>query len=376
MRNMPDNHIHIVSFDIPYPANYGGVIDVFYKLKSLSERGVKIHLHTFEYGREHSSALEKLCFSVNYYKRDTSFKKSLQRLPYIVTSRLSDELIENLKKNDYPVLLEGLHCCGVLLDKTMTGRKVFVRTHNVEHDYYRLLAKSEKNLYKRVFFVAESARLRRFEPILNRASGILAISNNDFEYFSHRYKNVSLIPAYNGFDEVNVIEGQGDYVLYHGKLDVAENYNAAEFLVKKVFNDIDVNLKIAGMNPPEHLVALAAENHNVELIPNPDDELMQNLIRNAHINILVTAQSTGLKLKLLNALFNGRYCVVNSKMVDGLNVNDLCVVADSADEMKTVILNLMDKSFSEELVSVRKSRMGDFYDASRATDKLLSVLFG
>lgn len=376
MRNMPDNHIHIVSFDIPYPANYGGVIDVFYKLKSLSERGVKIHLHTFEYGREHSSALEKLCFSVNYYKRDTSFKKSLQRLPYIVTSRLSDELIENLKKDDYPVLLEGLHCCGVLLDKTMTGRKLFVRTHNVEHDYYRLLAKSEKNLYKRVFFVAESARLRRFEPILNRASGILAISNNDFEYFSHRYKNVSLIPAYNGFDEVNVIEGQGDYVLYHGKLDVAENYNAAEFLVKKVFNDIDVNLKIAGMNPPEHLVALAAENHNVELIPNPDDELMQNLIRNAHINILVTAQATGLKLKLLNALFNGRYCVVNSKMVDGLNVNDLCVVADSADEMKTVILNLMDKSFSEELVSVRKSRMGDFYDASRATDRLLSVLFG
>lgn len=376
MRNMPDNHIHIVSFDIPYPANYGGVIDVFYKLKSLSERGVKIHLHTFEYGREHSSALEKLCFSVNYYKRDTSFKKSLQRLPYIVTSRLSDELIENLKKDDYPVLLEGLHCCGVLLDKTMTGRKVFVRTHNVEHDYYRLLAKSEKNLYKRVFFVAESARLRRFEPILNRATGILAISNNDFEYFSHRYKNVSLIPAYNGFDEVNVIDGQGDYVLYHGKLDVAENYNAAEFLVKKVFNDIDVNLKIAGMNPPEHLVALAAENHNVELIPNPDDELMQNLIRNAHINILVTAQATGLKLKLLNALFNGRYCVVNSKMVDGLNVNDLCVVADSADEMKTVILNLMDKSFSEELVSVRKSRMGDFYDASRATDRLLSVLFG
>lgn len=376
MRNMPDNHIHIVSFDIPYPANYGGVIDVFYKLKSLSERGVKIHLHTFEYGREHSSALEKLCFSVNYYKRDTSFKKSLQRLPYIVTSRLSDELIENLKKDDYPVLLEGLHCCGVLLDKTMTGRKVFVRTHNVEHDYYRLLAKSEKNLYKRVFFVAESARLRRFEPILNRASGILAISNNDFEYFSHRYKSVSLIPAYNGFEEVNVIEGQGDYVLYHGKLDVAENYNAAEFLVKKVFNDIDVNLKIAGMNPPEHLVALAAENHNVELIPNPDDELMQNLIRNAHINILVTAQATGLKLKLLNALFNGRYCVVNSKMVDGLNVNDLCVVADSADEMKTVILNLMDKSFPEELVSVRKSRMGDFYDASRATDRLLSVLFG
>lgn len=376
MRNMSDNHIHIVSFDVPYPANYGGVIDVFFKLKALSGRGVKIHLHTFEYGREHSSVLENLCFSVNYYKRDTSFKKSLQRLPYIVTSRLSDELMENLQKDNHPILLEGLHCCGVLLDKSMAGRKVFVRTHNVEHDYYRLLAKSEKNFYKKVFFVSEAMKLRKFEPVLNKATGILAISENDYEYFSHRYKNVSLIPAYNGFDEVNVIEGQGDYVLYHGKLDVAENYNAAEFLVKKVFNDIDVKLKVAGMNPPEHLVALAAENHNVELIPNPDDELMQSLIRNAQINILVTAQATGLKLKLLNALFNGRYCVVNKKMVDGLNVNDLCIIADSADEMKSAVLSLMDKPFSEEQVLMRKSRMGDFYDVSRATDKLLSVLLG
>lgn len=373
---MSDNHIHIVAFDIPYPANYGGVIDVFFKLKALSVRGMKIHLHVFEYGREHSSVLEKLCFSVNYYKRDTSFKKSLQHYPYIVTSRISTELIENLKKDDFPILLEGLHCCGVLLDKSMSDRRIFVRTHNVEHDYYRLLAKSEKNFYKKVFFVSEAAKLRKFEPILNSATGIFAISDNDYEYFSSCYKNVHLVPAFNGFDEVNVIEGQGDYVLYHGKLDVAENYNAAEFLVKKVFNDIPVKLKIAGMNPPEHLVSCISSNENVELIKNPDDELMQSLIRNAQINILVTAQATGLKLKLLNALFNGRYCVVNKKMVDGLNVNDLCVIADSADEMKSVVLSLMDKPFSEEQVLMRKSRMADFYDASRAADKLLSVLLG
>ena len=30
--------IHIITFDIPYPANYGGVIDVFYKIKALKEK--------------------------------------------------------------------------------------------------------------------------------------------------------------------------------------------------------------------------------------------------------------------------------------------------------------------------------------------------
>lgn len=374
MRNMSDNHIHIVSFDVPYPANYGGVIDVFFKLKALSERGVKVHLHTFEYGREHSPVLEKLCFSVNYYKRDTSFKRSLQRLPYIVTSRLSDELIGNLKKDDYPVLLEGLHCCGVLLDESMAGRKVFVRAHNVEHDYYRLLAKSERNLYKKLYYSVEAVKLRRFEKILDNASAVFAISNNDFEYFRSRYENVHLIPAFNGFSDVNVVEGQGDYVLYHGRLDVAENYDAAEFLITKVFSRLDVRLKIAGMNPPERLVALAAENQNVELIPNPDDSTMQQLIRNAQVNVLVTAQPTGLKLKLLNALFNGRHCLVNSKMIDGLNINDLCVVADSADEFVEAISILMTMPFNSEDVEKRRNGMDAFYNASDAVGEIIGLL--
>ena len=29
MNNTSDKHLHIVSFDVPYPANYGGVIDEY-----------------------------------------------------------------------------------------------------------------------------------------------------------------------------------------------------------------------------------------------------------------------------------------------------------------------------------------------------------
>ena len=35
--------LHIVSFDVPFPPNYGGVIDVFYKLIELKKLGVEIH---------------------------------------------------------------------------------------------------------------------------------------------------------------------------------------------------------------------------------------------------------------------------------------------------------------------------------------------
>jgi glycosyltransferase involved in cell wall biosynthesis len=374
MKNTSDNHIHIVSFDIPCPVNYGGVIDVFFKLKALVERGFKVHFHCFEYGREHSKRLEALCETTQYYKRDMSFWKAFSKIPYIVTSRISEDLIQDLLKDDYPIILEGLHSCGVLLDPRMKGRKIFVRSHNVEHDYYQYLAETEKNLRKKHFLKMESRKLRKFESILAKATGVLAISNKDYEYFKQKFDNVYLIPAYAGFDKVDVLEGQGDFVLYHGKLDVSENYNAAEFLIKEVFRGSDIKLKIAGMNPPRYLVKLIENERNIELIENPEDDVLQELIRNAQINILVTAQSTGLKLKLLNALFNGRYCVVNDKMVEGLDINDLCIVANTADEMKTVVSDLMTKPFVEEQVEIRKSRMDAFYNPSRATDKLVELL--
>ena len=374
MRNTSDNHIHIVSFDIPCPVNYGGVIDVFFKLKALVERGFKVHFHCFEYGREHSERLESLCVETHYYKRNMSFVNFFSKKPFIVTSRISESLIKDLMRDDYPIILEGLHSCGVLLDPRMKNRKIFVRTHNVEHDYYQYLAQTEKKLGKKLFLKIEARKLRKFEVILSKAAGILTISNKDYEHFKQYYKNVYLIPAYAGFDKVDVLEGQGNFVLYHGKLDISENYHAAEFLINDVFKGSDIKLKIAGMNPPRHLVKCVEKEPNVELIENPEDDVLQELIRNAHINILVTAQSTGLKLKLLNALFNGRYCVVNDKMVEGLDINDLCIVANTADEMKTVVNDLMMKPFVEEQVAIRKSRMDAFYNSSRTTDKLVALL--
>ena len=47
---MKAKHLHIVALNIPFPANYGGAIDIYYKVKALHEIGYTIHLHCFEYG--------------------------------------------------------------------------------------------------------------------------------------------------------------------------------------------------------------------------------------------------------------------------------------------------------------------------------------
>ena len=65
---MKNKTLHIVSFNIPFPANYGGVIDVFYKIKALQNQGVNIILHAFEYGRQQAPELEKYCSQENERK--------------------------------------------------------------------------------------------------------------------------------------------------------------------------------------------------------------------------------------------------------------------------------------------------------------------
>ena len=34
------NKLHFISMDVPFPPNYGGVIDVFYKLKAFHQLGI------------------------------------------------------------------------------------------------------------------------------------------------------------------------------------------------------------------------------------------------------------------------------------------------------------------------------------------------
>ena len=371
---MTENQLHIIAFDVPYPANYGGVIDVFYRVKALIEAGVKVHLHCFEYGRGEQEILKR-CHEVKYYQRDTSFVKQLSLTPYIVKSRQSEALVQDLLKDDYPILCEGLHTTAVLNDNRLKDRKIYVRAHNVEHDYYQALADSEKWGKKKWFYLLEAWKLRRYEPVLCKAAGIFAISQKDADYFARRYENVTLVPGFNATDSVCSETGRGDYVLYHGNLSVRENEEAAKWLIDNVFSELDGHCIVAGLNPSEKLLKLAERHSNVTLVANPDDAEMIDLLRQAQVNILVTNQPTGLKLKLLNALYNGRFCLVNGDMVRGTSLDDLCVVADEPEQMIAEIKRLMDEDFTEDDIEERDLAMRQLYDNESNARKIVETIY-
>lgn len=146
---MSEKHLHIISYDVPYPVDYGGVFDLFYKIKALSESGVQIYLHCFEYGRGEQSVLKAYCKEVNYYERMPIHQSLFNSLPYIVASRANTKLLYRLQQDTHPILMEGMHCTYFLHSGALPPNRCFIRVPNVEFKYYEKLAETTHSFPKK-----------------------------------------------------------------------------------------------------------------------------------------------------------------------------------------------------------------------------------
>lgn len=375
---MQDKHLHIISFDVPYPPNYGGVIDVFYKIRMLHEKGVKIHLHCIEYpGRDRADELNQYCEEVHYYPRKTGMVSALSLKPYIVSSRRSPEMLDRLLQDNYPILFEGLHSCYYLADKRLRDRVKIYRESNIEHHYYFNLFRVCKNILYKIYFLGASCKLRMYQRVLKHSNLMLCVSEKDTEYLQQHFpKNrVVYMPSFHTNNKLDILNGKGEYALYHGNIEVPENTHAAAYLINEVFDDIDIPLVIAGMNPPERIKKMANGKKNVKLICNPDDNKMFELIRNAHVNIIVTFQATGLKLKLLNVLYQGRFSLVNDKMLNGTGLDDLCIIGNNATELKSRLTELFKTEFSGDDINKREQVLTEIYSNSKNAERLVGLVW-
>ena len=291
---MPANKLHIVSFDVPSPPDYGGVIDVYYKVKALAEAGTEIYLHCFKYGgRQEAEILKSLCKEVWYYPRLAGFRGISPLYPYNVFSRRNDALLERLKTIDAPILFEQIHATFYLKHPALANRRKVLRVHNVEHEYFDALGQRERSFFKREYFRLEANLMRTYERGLAAAAAFITLTPEDGVFFRQQYPDADheCIRGFHPFDDVTSLTGTGSYCLYHGNLGHPENEEAAVFLLHQVFNQLPVPLVIAGKRPSARLLALAATLPDVTVIADPDEEALAMLIRNAQLHVLPTFQA-------------------------------------------------------------------------------------
>ena len=375
-----EKQLHIICLNVPYPVDYGGVFDLFYKLPALQAAGVNIHLHCFNYGRGEQSELTKYCASVNYYERREGHKSISTTLPYIVASRKNEDLLNNLLQDDYPIFMEGVHCTYLLNDERFAKRRKFVRIHNVESQYYHDLYQSTTSILKKLYFWRESKLLKIYEAsMVTKANAFWGVTHKDVAYFRSDYhcKTIDYLSLYLPPDwEVKGLTGIGNYCLYQADLSVVANEKAAIWLLEKVFSKIEIPFVIAGKNPSEKLQRLAHSHLHTCIVINPSEKEMQDMIAKAHVNILPSFHTTGIKLKLINALYNGRHCLVNTATVDGSGLESLCHIANTADEFIAVIQSFEHSPFTEADLQLREAALKGMFDNAANAAQQVKWIWG
>jgi hypothetical protein len=374
---MQERNLHIVCHDVPYPPDYGGVFDLFYKIRTLHQEGILIHLHCFTSGRDEQPLLNSYCKQVYYYPRRTGHKGFSHQLPYIVCSRSNPELLERLLEDEYPILLEGVHCSYLLQDTRFATRKILLRLHNVESVYYKQLAKSSGSWLKKLYYLRESAVLKKYERKIASSWPLLAVTQSDADQASLCYqsKNIRVIPVFLPFQHIESPQGTGCYCLYHGNLSVDENEKAVIWLLENVFNALPVPFLVAGKNPGPKIYRAAARVKNCCLVPDPSHLELQDIISKAQLHVIPSFNRTGIKLKLLNALFNGRHCLVNAEAVEGTGLQEICHLADGAAEFRELITELYERPFTFMDLQLRREKLVHQYDNHQSASLLIEQIW-
>lgn len=341
-------------------------MDVFCKIKSLSKKGTEIYLHVFQYGRPAQTKLNEYCTEVHYYKRKTSLLKALGTLPYVVSSRNDDQLIKNLKRINAPILIEGLHSTLILRKKLFKDRKILVRTHNIEHQYYKQLSIHETNVFKKLYYLIASVKLKYYENVLRHCDQILAVSQEEASYFRKKYGDkVSFLPAFHPNNKLNELSKKGYFALYHGNLNVSDNMKAALFLVD-VFKSMPYPLVIAGQSKDKKLLSKIDQYKNISFMPIEDNHQLLELFHRAHVNVLYSFNNSGVKLKLINSLFQSRYVIANNNIIQGSGLDSICIIANDKKEIMHQLLKTMDKDFTKEEIIRRKHALLGYCNENNA----------
>jgi len=368
------DYIHIVCLDAPSPPNYGGAIDMYYKLTSLAAVGKKIILHYFDYRKNRNAGLlENCCTEIHSYSRKSFIRSFSFSSPYIISSRINSSLIKRLNEDSHPILLEGLHCSGIipfLNDKN----RVVLRMHNEEVNYYKSLVATEKKIFKKNYFNLETALLKKYQKKLDKNLKTACLSQKDISVLQNEYgfTNLHFVPCFIPWQNIKSQVGKGHYCLYHGNMAVTENEAAAVWLLKNVFSQINIPFVIAGSGISKKLFSLALKYTNSRLVYNPPVDELNGLIKDAHINVLPSKNNTGVKLKLLHALFEGRFCITNTNGIEGSNIQSGVHIANSPQEFIQLIQHLYSKEFTMDKIAERKS-VKDIYNNETNTQKLSAL---
>jgi glycosyltransferase involved in cell wall biosynthesis len=201
--------------------------------------------------------------------------------------------------------------------------------HNIESHMLSRRGEKERNIAKRLYFLLEGARVRRYEA---RMAGEFDLHITCSELDCARLRDVApsahAVAVPNGVDTEYFQPTKSDSpprsIIFVGSLNWYPNVDAVQFLLREVWpaakaRHSDLRLDIVGSAPPRSVLSLAAELKDVRVHGFVDD--VRPLMNAATLYVCPIRDGGGTKLKLLDAFAMEKCVIAHPVACEGIGVS-------------------------------------------------------
>ncbi len=350
-----------ISSKYPYPAKDGGALAIKALLENFALLGHKVDFLAISTPKHPAKVFPEksnIRFYTTFVDTTISPIKAIRNIifsnkPYVAERFYSKDFAEKLKnllkRNKYDfVLFEGLYVADYVDIVKKEGLPVIYRAHNVEHIIWERKGKNEKNLWKKLYIKHLAKRLKKYElNLIKQFDAILPITTNDLQLLrKYNIKQPAQVAPFGiniNEEENNKINIESDNNLaFIGSLDWLPNIEGLWWFLSNVFPEIyketHIKLYIAGRNAPLSFEKKITNIKGVVYLGEVDDAL--EFIYKHKIHIVPLLSGSGMRVKVVEAMWHKRLVISSPVGVEGINIIDKehFLLAQTKDEWINAII--------------------------------------
>lgn len=297
-----------------------------------------------------------------------------------ISKEFSAKLREVLEEEEFDVVfVESIFLTPyVPLIRRHSRAKVLLRAHNVEHQIWQRIAKSEHNPFKRSYIKHLSLTLGTYErEHINDYDGVVCITENDAAYFRQAgcRRPVVSIPFSITPEAVDYVAPEPNSLFHLGSMDWLPNLEGINWFLDEVWPLVhksmpQVTLYLAGRKMPKEMIDLQVE--GVKVVGEVPDA--NYFIGSKLINVVPLLSGSGIRVKIIEAMAAGKTVIATTVGAEGIHYEEgkNILIADTPQQFVDQIHRCVeDPDFCAEVGRNAFELITKEYSTETLTNKLL-----
>lgn len=311
--------------------------------------------------------------SINFFRLFFSlFSKRSYQIDRFYSKELSEFLKTNAKQYS-AIYLESVFLLSYVKDIDKST-KVFIRTHNIEHKIWETKQNNTGNYLKKLVFKRFSQQIKELElTALNRANGLIHISETDAIYFKEKIPQIPQVTIPLTVSTTSIIDGNTCFNInklgFLGAANWAPNTEAIHLLVNEIFPAIQkenefARLTIAGYGTEQ----LGIKKTYVQ-VKGAVGEVFE-FFEEIGVFLAPLQSGSGLKIKMVEAICHGKVVIGSPIAFEGLEFLPHKRIAKLPEDYVTLLRDLKENKQIKEEVKAQQIVILEHFGKNNLIKKL------